>query len=250
MQITISVSHTFEDATLFAEFAPELKALLDKFFSGPASPPAAPETRGMTPRDCAAVIAPPAASFPNAEQPALSATASEESSDEVAQEAPAAVDVKRPPEPSIQPEVREGEDSAPADKPKRKRRTRAEMAAAREAGAVAPLPSAGSFGGPATVSAPQPVAAEPDPFDPFNPMTAAPAPKPAPTNSTVTLDDVKRAFSPILMCEDSEPLVLEVLGSHGLTQVRDSLDKPHLWPALHADFMALQRKLKVGEFAP
>jgi len=278
MKIEINISHTFEDAERFAAFAPELKAFLDRFFSGPASPPAAPETRGMMPRESANVIAPPAASPPSPEQPAPiigrggsggaprvvslegsvfsrdtvaslaeglgavvatnPATASEESSDEVAQEAPAG-DALASPEPQTS--------AAP---PKRKRRTKAEMAAAREAGAVAPLPSAGGFGGPVVTSAPAPAApaAEVDPFDPFNPMAAAPALKSAATSTpgNVSYDDVKTAFAPLLMHEDSEPHVLEVLGRFGLPRLNACMDKPELWVPVRDALIALQGKLGVS----
>lgn len=264
MQITISVSHTFEDATLFAAFAPELKALLNKFFSGAGSLPPVPETRGMTPRERANDIAPPAVSPPTPEQPApiLEASGggggSAPSRFELALERAAQVDVLPSGDDTTEfpaPNAELQELMVPGNlvPPKRRRRTKAEMAAARATGAVAPLPNAGSFGGPATTSAPVP-ATEPDPFDPFNPAStpaakagAAPAPKQsAPAAGNVTHADVKAAFAPVLMHDDSEPYVLEILGRFGIGKVNESIDKPELWAPLVDAFTKLQRQLGVA----
>jgi hypothetical protein len=252
MQITISVSHTFEDAERFAEFAPELKAFLDRFFSGPALPPAVPATRGMTPRESAVLPSPmigetappavPSIPCPEAQPAPISAPADNWPA---SVEAPVALIGEQP-----EPEMRGAPEADPAlaEKPKRKRRTKAEMAAARASGAVAPLPSAGlpsagSFGGPATTSAPPAPAAEPDPFDPFNPASV-PAPKPA-TATGFTHADVKAAFSPLLMHDEADKYVLEVLGRFGLTKVNECISKPELFAPLIEAFTALRKQLGV-----
>jgi hypothetical protein len=268
MQITISVSHTFEDAERFAEFAPELKAFLDRFFSGAPSPQALPEPRSMMPRERVATAPmigdaalPAVSSLPAQPAPILGAAgeafrggggrggapttlefngtvADATASACVTEEAPAV-------SPSLsQPGPTSSEEPAPT---KRKRRTKAEMAAARASGAVAPLPNAGSFGGPATTSAPPAPAAEPDPFDPFNPASqpAKPAASVA-SASGLTYADVKAAFAPLLMHEDSEPHVLEVIGRFGLTKLNECMNKPELWAPVRGELLKLQKTLGVA----
>jgi hypothetical protein len=269
MQITISVSHTFEDAERFAEFAPELKAFLDRFFSGPALPPAAPVTRGMTPRESAVLpspmvgeTAPPAVPSPPAQPaPIYRGGAGGAAGENFGMGGGTTPLADKPVTITLEgamfgreqvTELVQAVEGATAvaleDKPKRKRRTKAEMAAARASGAVAPLPnaglpSAGSFGGPATTSAPPAPAAEPDPFDPFNPASV-PAPKPAAATG-LTHSDVKAAFAPLLMHDEADKYVLEVLGRFGLTKVNECIGKPELFAPLIEAFTALRKQLGV-----
>lgn len=235
MQLAISLNHTFDDIGAFAAFSQELKALCDKFFSGPSVSARGSESAVRSRRAAAvdtAPLEPQPAQSPAVEVPPLTVL-------EVA--------------PTQEPLVlnKEGflgsvpsvSDAATTPKAKRSRRTKAEMAAARDA-APLQLPASGSFGGPTTTSAPTAPSAPPadDPFAlPGQKSVAAPVAAAPASTGTATRDDVRAAFAAVYVHEEAEPKILAVLSRFGIPQVKDA--KPEQYADLVAALNAIGAEL-------
>jgi hypothetical protein len=250
--LRINFEHIFENADAFAAFSADLVAICNKHFSAPreveahrapvttitaSSAPAYTEDKTHSP------IMP--ASVPNSE------TAVSESAAAAAVDAATAPgdsgSTPASPAPSLQSQMQ-----TPVIK--RKRRSRAEMAAAREVGAVAPLPSAGGFGGPAATSAPVAPAgdrieidAADDPFDPLRKTASKPAPAAAaaPSAGTGTIEELKAAFNAVFAHPDADPHIMGLFDRFGVRQFRDI--KPEQYAAATVALVAMRAELMPDE---
>lgn len=199
--LTIRFDHTFNDPMAFAEFSVAFADLIKKHISGAVAPKPASGSGAFTPA--------PAAICPPEPQPVPFTPAT---IDQI--EVPGDATWTKPA--GLQPTTVEAIGAGP--KPKRVRRTKAQIAAdeaARIAAlnpAPAPvLPASGSFSGNNAVSAP--LAA---------PITLE---QPREPGAAPTRDDLRAAFNPLLSIPNAEPHLLEVLGRFGLPKLREAREE-------------------------
>jgi len=221
MQIAFEFSHQFHDPVLFARFSEGFAALVERFISGVPAP-VRTENAVLTPR----VPVVPAVALPAAQPASYSAPANAIAD---ADSAPTAVEPAQQSVPSQTRAEAAAEraaefDALPTDeKPKRRRRTKAEMEAARATSSVSQTPAA--------VSVPPPSA----------PASIDPPPAGDKPDDQYTIEDMRAAFTAVFAHPDAEARILQLLPAYGVGKVRDA--KPEHYGPLTRAFEALRREL-------
>ncbi|KWT72386.1 hypothetical protein APY04_0180 [Hyphomicrobium sulfonivorans] len=234
MQIAFEFSHKFHDPVMFARFSEGFAALVTKFISGAGNSPRAEDAVPTSRGPVAAVANPPTAQPASIKielppegtvQGAGGGGGGGGNTERLIEAVAAGVEAAAKnmvEDPASDGEVPGGEDVT-EEAPKRRRRTKAEMEAARATGAVPASPAA------ATVTAP-----------------SAPAPiEPAPVgdkpDDQYTVDDLRGAFTAVFVHPDAEARILQILPSYGISKVRDA--SPEQYGPLTRAFEKLRREL-------